>query len=51
MFDTTKQLITFVLSSMTTIWNTALNSWGVFGVCLIGFPLLRKLVNIFRRIL
>lgn len=50
MFTNLQLLITWILTSMTRIWTVALNNWGCIGVCIIGFPILRKLVTVFRKI-
>lgn len=51
MFDNFKLLFSWILASISQIWTVCLNNWGVFGVCIIGFPVLRKIVSIFKKIL
>lgn len=50
MFLNLQTLFSWILSSMGTIWSVVLNNWGCIGLFIIGFPLLRKLVSIFRRV-
>jgi hypothetical protein len=50
MFSNLQILITWILSSLTMAWTVILNNWGCIGVCIIGFPILRKLVSVFRKI-
>ncbi len=50
MFSNLQVLVTWVLASMGMVWSVVLNNWGCIGLCIIGFPLLRKLVAIFRRV-
>lgn len=50
MFTNLQLLIAWVLTSMARIWTVVLNNWGCIGLCIIGFPVLRKLVAIFRKI-
>lgn len=50
MFDNFKLLMQWFFDSLSSIWSVMLTSWGCIGVCIIGFPVLRKLVSIFRKI-
>lgn len=50
MFADLQVLVIWIFDSLTRVWTVMLNNWGCIGVCIIGFPVLRKLVNIFRKI-
>lgn len=50
MFDAFQSLIEWVLTSMTSIWSTVLNDWGYIGVMIIGIPIVRKVVDLMRKI-
>lgn len=50
MFENPKLLIEWLLSSTTSIWNTVLYGMGFIGVVKIGVPIVRKVVNLMRKI-
>ena len=50
MFDNAKILVEWLLSSSTSIWQTLLYGCGFFGVMIIGLPILRKVVELMRKI-
>ena len=47
--DKVNLLVQYVLA--TYVWNSIVAGWGIIGIFVIGLPVLRKVVNIFRRIL
>lgn len=50
MFDGFMQLIEWVLDSSTDVWNTLLYGMGYIGVMIIGLPIVRKVVELMRKI-
>lgn len=50
MFDGAKTLVDWLLTSATSIWNTVLTGMGFFGVVIIGLPIVRKVVELMRKI-
>lgn len=49
--DKVNLLVQYVLATVTYVWNSIVAGWGIIGIFVIGLPVLRKVVNIFRRIL
>lgn len=50
MFEGFQNLIEWVLSSSSLVWKTCLNNWGYIGVMIIGLPIVRKVVELMRKI-
>lgn len=50
MFDGAKTLIDWLLTSATSVWNTVLTGMGFIGVVIIGLPIVRKVVELMRKI-
>lgn len=50
MFDGAKTLVEWLLSSATSVWNAVLYGMGFFGVVIIGLPIVRKVVELMRKI-
>lgn len=50
MFDGAKTLVDWLLTSATSVWNTLLSGMGFFGVVIIGLPIVRKVVELMRKI-
>lgn len=45
-----KSLLDFILDSISLTWDTLYTGLGLIGVFIIGMPILRKLLSIFRKI-
>lgn len=50
MFDGAKTLVDWLLTSASSVWNTVLTGMGFFGVVIIGLPIVRKVVELMRKI-
>ena len=50
MFDGFMELFQWVLDSSTDVWNTLSSSMGYIGVMIIGLPIVRKIVELVRKI-
>ena len=50
MFTQFSQLVSWVLDSSSSVWDTVLNNWGYIGVMIIGLPIVRKVVSLMRKI-
>lgn len=48
--DNVKLIFDTSLNMVVQLWNTALNSWGIFGSFIIFIALLRKIANTFNKL-
>jgi len=50
MFDDFMNLITWVLDSATSVWETCRTGMGFIGVMILGMPIIKKVVTLMRKI-
>lgn len=49
-FAELRQVLDFILQSISQVWHDGLMNAGLIGVFVICVPILRKLISVFRKI-